>query len=68
MRLTRLIWAAAGGLAAVCFAVSIAVSGAVAEEIGPAGLSDLPAADVVILGEIHDNPVHHRNQARAVAA
>ncbi len=24
-------------------------------------------ADVVILGEIHDNPLHHANQARAVA-
>lgn len=31
-------------------------------------LSDLPPADVVVLGEVHDNPVHHANQARAVAA
>jgi len=31
-------------------------------------LSALPAADVVLLGEIHDNPAHHRNQAAAVAA
>ncbi len=33
-----------------------------------ADLSDLPAADVVILGEIHDNPIHHANQAQAVDA
>ncbi|MDZ4096341.1 MAG: ChaN family lipoprotein [Paracoccaceae bacterium] len=39
-----------------------------AAEIGVAGLDALPAADVVILGEVHDNPVHHVNQARAVAA
>jgi uncharacterized iron-regulated protein len=25
-------------------------------------------ADVVVLGEVHDNPVHHAHQARAVAA
>lgn len=37
-------------------------------QIGPEDLSGLPAADVVILGEVHDNPAHHRNQARAVAA
>jgi uncharacterized iron-regulated protein len=31
-------------------------------------MTRLPAADVVILGEIHDNPQHHRNQAAGVAA
>jgi len=31
-------------------------------------LESLPAADVIILGETHDNPLHHRHQARAVAA
>jgi uncharacterized iron-regulated protein len=30
--------------------------------------ADLPAADVVILGEVHGNPAHHAFQARAVAA
>ena len=36
---------------------------------GPvADLTRLPVADVVILGEVHDNPQHHRNQAEAVAA
>jgi uncharacterized iron-regulated protein len=39
-----------------------------AAEIGPAALENLPPADVVILGEVHDNPVQHQNQARAVAA
>jgi uncharacterized iron-regulated protein len=29
-------------------------------------LTALPAADVVLLGEVHDNPRHHRNQAEAV--
>ncbi|GMG82875.1 ChaN family lipoprotein [Paralimibaculum aggregatum] len=28
----------------------------------------LDAADVAVLGEIHDNPAHHRRQARMVAA
>jgi len=39
-----------------------------AEEIAPAMLDALPAADVVILGEVHDNPLHHIHQARAIAA
>lgn len=37
-------------------------------EITAEALEALPTADVVILGEVHDNPVHHANQARAVAA
>ena len=41
---------------------------AVAEEIAASGLVHLPAADVVVLGEVHDNPTHHVNQAMAVAA
>ena len=37
-------------------------------EAGPVQtLADLPAADVVVLGETHDNPEHHRLQAQAVA-
>lgn len=39
-----------------------------AGEIAPSDLDALPPADVVLLGELHDNPAHHRNQARAVAA
>lgn len=38
---------------------------AAAAEITADRLGDL-RADVVILGEIHDNPVHHANQAQAV--
>lgn len=39
-----------------------------AAEFEPHALDHLPAADVVILGEVHDNPDHHANQARAIAA
>lgn len=38
-----------------------------AAEIGPEALEAL-RADIVVLGEVHDNPAHHVNQARAVAA
>ncbi|MCL4187484.1 MAG: ChaN family lipoprotein [Rhodobacteraceae bacterium] len=41
---------------------------AAASEIDAAALARLPAADVVILGEVHDNPLHHAHQAAAVAA
>ncbi len=41
---------------------------AAAVEIAAGDLVRLPQADVVILGEVHDNPDHHRNQALAVAA
>jgi len=46
---------------------ALCAGSATAEEIS---LEDLPGitADVVILGEIHDNPDHHLNQAAAVAA
>lgn len=39
-----------------------------AEEIAPDALLALPEADVVIVGEIHDNPTHHENQALVAAA
>lgn len=32
-----------------------------------ADLGSLPVADVYFLGEVHDNPLHHTNQAQAVA-
>ncbi|MEY4697854.1 MAG: hypothetical protein RIT14_2282 [Pseudomonadota bacterium] len=38
-----------------------------AREIGPGDLDRLPQVDVVVLGEVHDNPDHHAHQARAVA-
>ncbi|MCR8827716.1 ChaN family lipoprotein [Pseudosulfitobacter koreensis] len=40
-----------------------ALSGA-AFAVGPA---EIPSADIVILGEVHDNPAHHVAQAEAVA-
>ena len=39
-----------------------------AEEISSDDLAQLPEADVVIIGEIHDNPVHHENQGLVAAA
>lgn len=48
--------------------VLMLASSASAGEIGQPDLMSLPYADVVILGEVHDNPVHHANQAAAVAA
>ncbi|MDZ4137073.1 MAG: ChaN family lipoprotein, partial [Paracoccaceae bacterium] len=48
---------------AILWAVPLAAS-----EITADALDRLPAAQVIILGEVHDNPAHHANQARAVAA
>lgn len=39
-----------------------------ATEIAPEELATLPSAQVVVLGEVHDNPHHHASQARAVRA
>ncbi len=39
-----------------------------ASEIAPDDLAQLPSADVVIMGEVHDNPKHHENQALVAAA
>lgn len=41
---------------------------AMAREIVADDLDGLPQADITVLGEVHDNPVHHANQARAVTA
>ncbi|MEM9343020.1 MAG: ChaN family lipoprotein [Pseudomonadota bacterium] len=51
----------------LALAAALLAGAASAEEIS---LEDVPriAADVVILGEVHDNPGHHLNQAAAVAA
>ena len=40
---------------------------AAAGMITESDLDTLPAADVLVLGEVHDNPRHHQGQARAVA-
>lgn len=49
-------------------ALLLFVHAAAASQIAPEGLRYLPAADVTILGEVHDNIYHHANQVRAVAA
>lgn len=36
--------------------------------LSPPAAAEVPRADVVILGEVHDNPAHHVWQAEAVAA
>lgn len=38
-----------------------------ADMIEPDHLGNLPFADVVFFGEVHDNPAHHDNQVRAIA-
>ncbi|WP_068306770.1 ChaN family lipoprotein [Pararhodobacter sp. CCB-MM2] len=39
-----------------------------AQPIPVTDLDTLPPADVIFLGEVHDNPAHHLNQARAITA
>ncbi len=51
-----------GGAAGLLAGVAAALLPALAAE------ADLPQADVVILGEVHDNPDHHAWQAEAIAA
>lgn len=51
----------------VALALSLATAAGGAEMTADM-LDHLPRAQVVILGEVHDNPVHHANQARALAA
>lgn len=52
---------------ALLLAVLLAATPAGAEQIDAQALTELPEADVLVLGEMHDNPAHHANQARAVA-
>ncbi|MCC5987582.1 MAG: ChaN family lipoprotein [Pararhodobacter sp.] len=52
-------------LAALILALPLPLS---AGPLTPEALDVLPASDVVILGEVHDNPAHHTLQARAVEA
>ena len=52
----------------IAAALALLAAAAAAREIGPGDLSALPPAQVVVLGEVHDNPLHHANQAAAVAA
>ncbi|SHJ00555.1 Uncharacterized iron-regulated protein [Shimia gijangensis] len=39
-----------------------------ADQIDPSDVSALPSVDVLFLGELHDNPWHHENQTKIVAA
>ena len=55
-------------LARAAVMAALFVTGAAAEQVTEDALSDLPAAQILILGEVHDNPGHHRAQARALAA
>lgn len=52
---------------ALALTLCVCAAPAYAEQIQPEALAAL-SADVVILGEVHDNPVHHAHQAQAVAA
>ena len=48
---------------------ALALSGAAAaQQLAPENLTDLPATEIVILGEVHDNPSHHAAQARVLAS
>ena len=60
-----------GGMKHFIFAITALVAVSIpadAGEISLEGLDALPPADVYILGEVHDNALHHKGQARVVAA
>lgn len=70
-RFSGLVGAAAAGLVAVTLATAALAVGARAAEITPEVLPARiaeAAPQVLVLGEVHDNPAHHRHQAQAVAA
>jgi uncharacterized iron-regulated protein len=56
-------WMGAASAALFLFAVPSA-----ARQIEAVDLYTLPTADIVILGEVHDNPLHHAHQAIAIGA
>lgn len=53
-------------IASAAVLAALGVMGARAEELAGA-VEVLRGADVVILGEVHDNPVHHQRQAELLA-
>ncbi|MEM1163821.1 MAG: ChaN family lipoprotein [Pseudomonadota bacterium] len=53
---------------AVAVATALFVAPSWAEQVPPEALDSLPVAEIVLLGEVHDNPIHHLNQARALEA
>lgn len=53
----------------IAMIVALCAGAGQAGQIGPDRLADVVAGyDVVLLGEIHDNPAHHENQAAALIA
>ena len=44
------------------------VTGALTAEITTGDLANFPTADIVVLGEVHDNGLHHLGQAAAIVA
>ena len=50
----------------VCLALMMMAAPATAQPVSVDNLRHLPDADVYFLGEVHDNPVHHENQADAI--
>lgn len=52
----------------IALAAALTASPVGAEIIAPDALTHLPPADVIFLGEVHDNPLHHQHQAQAIAA
>ena len=54
-------------IAAVSGAWGSEMSGEMSGEITVDDLTSLPAVDVVVLGEVHDNGLHHLGQATAMA-
>lgn len=55
-------------LAAAAAVAGALPTAALTREIDASDLYSLPEADVVVLGEIHDNAVHHAHQAIAIEA
>ncbi len=49
-------------------AAALVPTPSLAAEIDATGLYDLGPADVIVLGEVHDNPLHHAHQSIAVGA
>lgn len=52
----------------LALAVCLTAAAAQASPLDDAALARMASADVVVLGEVHDNPFHHNAQARIVAA
>jgi len=51
-----------------CLGLCLLLVSACATEPVPEPLLTLRGAEIVILGEVHDNPTHHQNQAQLIAA